>query len=78
MFNSSRNKFDWSKKHERTYNEILKSSLFNSNFLTEFYLQKRFNPVSLYTMHTLKRFHDFYVLGEKSFLPRRFVRKIHF
>lgn len=63
---SSVYKGNWSEKHINIYNEISNCPLFNPTFLKELFFGKKIKkPLDLYKIHTLKRFYDFYICGNK-------------
>lgn len=74
LLKSSRYKGDWSKAHYDICDEILKSPLFDAAFFKRLFSEKHISPKELYKIHTLARFYDFYVCGDDSYLPPRFLR----
>lgn len=73
LFNFFGNKGEWSELHYKIYDEISRCPQFDSKFLKKIFEDNRIGRKELYKMHTLSRFHDFYVGGKNDYLPQRFI-----
>ncbi len=67
-FGSSRRKDRLGAVHSRLMAELLQSPLFDQTALRSLVLTGRVGPRDIHKMHTLSRFHDYYVLGNTAFV----------
>ena len=59
--------------YDNIFQEISLASLVNVDLLKELFLSGELEPRSLYKIHTLGRFSEFYIHGDNSHLPQRFL-----
>jgi asparagine synthetase B (glutamine-hydrolysing) len=71
-FNHRRKKND---RYNNIFKEISRSSLVDVALLKELFLNGEIAPRSLYKIHTLTRFSDFYLHGDNSQLPQRLLSR---
>ncbi|MEX0804361.1 MAG: asparagine synthase-related protein, partial [Candidatus Binatia bacterium] len=59
--------------YNNIFKEISRSSLFDAARLKELFLNGEIAPRSLYKIHTVTKFSDFYLHGDDNHLPHRFL-----
>jgi hypothetical protein len=61
----------------KLHDELLRSPLFDSGALRELFLKRKLQPRDLHKIHTLSRFHDFYICGNNDYIPKVFFAGHH-